>query len=105
VTRRADLPRGERTRFDEFARRQLRAATGTTIAAETYQTFLQRQPRWFQEDVLGRTKARLFREGNLPLDRFVDRAGNELSVAELARREAAAFRRAGLDPSDFGGGG
>ena len=105
VTRRADLPRGERTRFDEFARRQLRAATGTTIAAETYQSFLSRQPRWFQEDVLGRTKARLFREGNLPLDRFVDRAGNELSVAELARREAAAFRRAGLDPSDFGGGG
>lgn len=101
VTSRGDLPRGHRSSFDTFARRQLRAQTGTVPAATTYQQFLARQSAAFQDDVLGVTRGRLFRRGELTLDRFVDRSGRQYTLPELARREADAFRRAGLDPDDF----
>lgn len=99
--RRADLPRGYKTKFDEFARARVRQLTGTTPGPISYQEFLQRQPVWFQEDVLGKTKAQLFRKGGLTLDRFVDQRGKELTLGQLAKREAEAFRRAGLDPEQF----
>jgi SPP1 gp7 family putative phage head morphogenesis protein len=69
---------------------------GQVPAKTTYNEFLRRQPKSFQEEVLGTTKARLFRDGKLPLDKFVDRQGVEYTLDELRRREAAAFERAGL---------
>lgn len=99
--RRADLPRGHKGRFDQFSRDRLKVLIGRVPADTTYAQFLRRQPVAFQEDVLGRTKARLFRQGNLPLDRFVDRAGSELNLSQLASREKDAFVSAGLDPEDF----
>lgn len=74
---------------------------GTVPASTDYQTFMGRQSAAFQDEVLGRTKGRLFREGGLKLDHFVDRAGNELNLAQLAATRPEAFRRAGLDPSGF----
>lgn len=84
-----------------FKRDELDPATrasmnGQVSATETYQTWLQKQPVAFQNDVLGVSKARLFRKGGVTLDRFVDRAGRSYTLAELAKREAAAFARAGL---------
>lgn len=98
---RAGLPRGTRGAFDDFARERIRQLTGTIDAKVTYQQWLTRQSTEFQDDVLGRTRARLFRRGGLTLDRFVNRAGDEIPLAELARRDAVAFRAAGLDPEDF----
>lgn len=74
---------------------------GRVPAATSYQEFLKRQPASFQDEVLGKTKAKLFREGGLTLDQFVDRAGNELTLAQLAERKPDAFRKAGLDPEKF----
>lgn len=53
----------------------------------TYQKWLQRQPQAFQDDVLGPTKGQLFRQGNLPLTKFVDgtRARN-LTLDEIRRK-------------------
>jgi SPP1 gp7 family putative phage head morphogenesis protein len=65
-------------------------------ASETYNTWLRRQPRAFVDDVLGKKKARLYMEGKLTLDRFVDHSGKSYTLAELRRREGAAFSRAGL---------
>lgn len=101
VTRRADLPRGNKGRFDRFARTRKRQLIGRVPGKVSYQQWLERQPRAFVDDVLGQTRGRLFRQGNLPLTRFVDRAGNELPLRELAAREADAFRAAGLNPQDF----
>lgn len=101
VTSRGALPRGHRGAFDRFARGRVRELTGTTPANVNYETFLRRQSKEFQEDVLGKTKARLFRRGDLTLDKFVDRQGNELNLSELASRERQAFVDAGLDPDDF----
>ena len=74
---------------------------GRVPSATTYQDFLKRQPASFQDEVLGKTKAKLFREGGLNVDQFVDRAGNELTLSQLAERKPDAFRKAGLDPEKF----
>lgn len=74
---------------------------GQVPAKTTYQQWLSKQPAGFQEDVLGKAKAKLFREGKMPLDKFVDRRGKPLTLAELAKRDPGAFDKAGLDPSKF----
>lgn len=98
---RAGLPYGHKGRFDQFARGEVRRMTGTGPAATTYQQWLERQSKEFTDDVLGPTRSKLFRDGGLKLDKFVNRAGDELNLAQLARRHADAFRAAGLDPEDF----
>lgn len=67
-----------------------------TPEADTYQGWLKKQPASVQDDILGRSKGKLFRKGGLDLDRFVDRAGKELTLDQLRRTEAAAFEKAGL---------
>lgn len=62
----------------------------------TYDSWLRKRDKDFQDDMLGPSRAKLFRDGELTLDRFVDRNGAEYTLDELRRREAEAFRRAGL---------
>lgn len=101
VGNRASLPRGHKGAFDTFSRGRIRELTGVIDAKITYQVWLERQPSSFVVDVLGPTRAKLFRDGNLKLDRFVNRRGDELTLSQLARRDKAAFVAAGLDPQDF----
>lgn len=63
---------------------------------QTYPEWLRNQPADVQDDILGVTRAKLFRSGDLQLDRFVDRKGVTLTLPELRERDASAFRRAGL---------
>lgn len=95
------LPRGHKGRFDQYKRERVREMTGQVPGKTSYQQWLKGQSTEFQEDVLGKTKAKLFREGGLDLPKFVNRRGDELTLPQLARRDAAAFRRAGLDPDEF----
>lgn len=62
----------------------------------TYGQWLRTRPRAEVEDIMGKTKAKLFLDGNLPIEKFVNRQGEELSLAELRKRDAEAFKRAGL---------
>lgn len=62
----------------------------------TYQDWLRKQPVERQDDILGKAKGQLFRKGGLTLDRFIDRNGRELNLAELRAKNAAAFAKAGL---------
>jgi SPP1 gp7 family putative phage head morphogenesis protein len=57
----------------------------------TYGEWLRNQPRDVQDEVLGREKAKLFRKGAVPIDRFVDDRGRPLNLADIRQRE-------GLDP-------
>lgn len=68
---------------------------------ESYNDWLGRQSADVQDEVLGETRAVLFRDGGLTMQRFVDDGLRPLTLEELARREAAAFRRAGLNPDEF----
>lgn len=99
--KRADLPHGTKTQYDQFARSRIRELTGRVPAKTTYQSWLERQSASFQDDVLGKTRAQLFRKGGLKLDRFVNRAGDEIPLGQLAKSHGDAFRAAGLDPEDF----
>ncbi|MCK5131710.1 MAG: minor capsid protein [Candidatus Sabulitectum sp.] len=101
VSSRARLPRGHKMSYDQFARVTTRAMIGQVPAKVTYGQWLGRQSVEFQNDVLGPTRGKLFRKGELSLDKFVNRQGDELTLAELADKEAAAFRAAGLDPKEF----
>ena len=62
----------------------------------TYQTWLQKQSFERQKEVLGVTKAKLFRDGGLTVDRFVNNAGHTYTLDELRIRDAIAFKRAGI---------
>lgn len=104
-------PDGRRIDFEDEA-----AASGRTVkqvrddwvaknigqvpAATTYQEFLKRQSAEFQDAVLGKKKGLLFRKGELTVDNFVDRNGNELTLGQLAKTRPEAFRLAGLDPNE-----
>ena len=69
---------------------------GQVPEAETYQTWLKKKPAAFQDDVLGPTRAKLFREG-MPLDRFVDDSGKEYTLKQLRFKDASLFKKAGID--------
>src|SRR5690606_30137879 len=69
----------------------LPTAPDGTMAAEpladvSYDEWLREQPIQVQEDVLGIAKAKLFRVGELKLDRFVDYTGKELTLEQLKRQ-------------------
>jgi len=71
-----------------FARRGMdgKELDGFVPKDTTYDAWLRRQPRDFQEEVLGITKAKLFR-GGLSIDKFVNDTGREYTIDELRRRE------------------
>lgn len=80
------LPEGTRASID-----------GQVAGGTTYNDWLKKQPVEVQDEVLGPTKGKLFRDGGMSVDRFVDeRTGHVYSLDELRRRDAEAFRAAGL---------
>ncbi len=93
---RAKLPRGHKGAFDSFAQKRMRDLTGRAPAKTTYQQFLTRQTAEFQNDVLGVTRGKLFRDGGLTLDKFVDHTGKLFTLDQLAVAHAAAFKAAGV---------
>lgn len=71
----ADLP-GTRASVDGPVDRNL-----------TFGDWLRRQSPEFQDEVLGKQRGRLFREQNIPIDRFVDDQGRVLSLDQLRRMD------------------
>lgn len=69
---------------------------GKVPAEETYQTWLSKKSPEFQDEVLGPTRGKLFREG-MTLDRFVDASGHEYTLKQLKAKDATIFRQAGID--------
>ena len=69
---------------------------GPVPADTTYGEWLRRQPASFQDEVLGRAKGRLFREGGVPLDKYVDRRGSELTLKELRQTIPEVFSQLGI---------
>lgn len=59
----------------------------------TYGAWLRMQSRARQEERLGIAKARLFREGNLPIQRFSTRLGRPFTLNELRTRNPATWEQ------------
>jgi hypothetical protein len=74
-----------------------RASMDGQIAADiSYGEWLKKQPAGRQDDVLGPTRGKLLRSGELTVDRFFNDRGKYLTLDELRARDAAAFAKAGL---------
>lgn len=69
---------------------------GPIDASITQDEWLRQQPAWFVESSLGKTRAKLFLEGNLKIEKFVDMAGKPLTLDELRKIDTNAFKKAGL---------
>jgi len=69
---------------------------------ESYGTWLRKQPKSFQDEYFskfpdGERKARLFRIGKLPINKFRDDLGAEYTLKELQALNPLAFERANLE--------
>lgn len=69
---------------------------GQVSASQTYSKWLRGRGQDFQDEVLGKTKAELFRKGGLELDKFIDASGHSYTLKELRRRQPKAFADAGV---------
>lgn len=69
---------------------------GQTPASTSYADWLKKQSASRQVEVLGETRAKLMRDGKLPLERMYSQKGEYLTIAEMKERDGAAFRKAGL---------
>jgi hypothetical protein len=74
-----------------------RASMDGQVAEEvTYLSWLKKQSFDRVVEVLGPTRAKLFRDGNLPLERMYGLKGQFLTLDQLRLADAAAFAKAGL---------
>lgn len=88
---------------DEYAGRgniNKRASKDGPVDNESYYSWLNKQPKDFQDDVLGETRGKLLRSGGLSADKFaalqLDKNFKPLTLAEMKQREPLAFKKAGL---------
>lgn len=59
----------------------------------TYNQWLKKQPVDIQNEALGPRRAQLFRKGDLPISKFVNRRNRVLTLKEIEAREGDVFRR------------
>jgi len=58
---------------------------------ETYQQWLSRQSAATQDDILGPSRGKLYREGGYSVSRFVDESGQRYSLDDLRKKDADTF--------------
>lgn len=66
------------------------------VPRQTYAEWFGKQTASVQDDILGKTKGLLYRQGGMTVDRFVDNRGRVLTLDQLRRRDASAFEKAGV---------
>lgn len=70
------------------------ALTGKAPEDLSYGDWLRQQPASFHDEVLGPTRAKLFRDGGLAIEKFRDvRMTSDFTLDELRRREPEAWRK------------
>ena len=70
------------------------SAIGPVPGDVTYQDWLTGQGAAVQDEILGPTRGKLFRDGGLSLDRFVDQNGKQYTLDQLKARDAQAWDEA-----------
>lgn len=84
-------------KFREGGLEGMRASKdGPVPASRTYGGWLRDQSAEFQDTVLGKERAKLFRTGGLSLEKFTDDMGKQYSLEQLKLLEPVAFQRSGL---------
>lgn len=62
----------------------------------TYAQWFEKQPANVQREILGATRFKLYSEGGVKLDRFVDDTGKQYNLTTLRALDSAAFKKVGL---------
>ncbi len=83
-------------------RREVAKLIGKVPATTNYDTFLRNSDVPFQNNVLGPTRARLFRAGEFDVSGFVDNSGARLTLRDLYDTKPGAFQRLGIPAPDGG---
>lgn len=69
---------------------------GQIDAGTDMDKWMRSQPDWFIESSLGKTRAKLLKDGKMSIKKFTDATGQSINLDELRRLDAEAFKRAGL---------
>ena len=70
---------------------------GQTNSKTTFKQWFANQDAAFQKDYLGPTRYDLYKKGDMTIDKFVSPSGKNYTIEQLEARNAAAFKKAGLD--------
>lgn len=81
----------------DFSPKERASMDGTIPAQVTYPDWLQRQSAARQDEVLGPTRGALLRRGGLKVADMYDQKGRYLTLEELRKRSAEAFKKANID--------
>lgn len=85
---------------DEFAflsEGRTRASKDGYVSGDiTFSDWLKKQPASVQDDILGKTRADLFRANKITVDRFTDNKGKAYTLEQLRKKDAELFEKAGL---------
>lgn len=83
--------------YDGYTAPKQRASEHGVVENQTYYEWLKEQPPEYQDEVLGKTRAKLFRDGGLSLQRFkelqLDKNFTPLTLDEMKALEPTAFKR------------
>lgn len=82
--------------IEEFEPEERASMDGSVPAKTDYETWLGEQSAARQNQILGETRALLFREGGLGFDELRNARGEDLTLDELRRRYTATFKRLDL---------
>jgi hypothetical protein len=82
--------------IEEFTPSTRASMDGQVPADMTYGEWLKKQSATRQDDILGATRGKLFRDGGLPIERFATDKGKWLTLDELRQMDVEAFKRARL---------
>lgn len=76
---------------------QQRASMDGAVPADmTYAQWLKKQSASRQDEILGVTRGKLYRNGKLPLEAFSNNRGDVITLEQLRKREPQAFELAGV---------
>ncbi len=83
-------------------RREVAKLIGKVPASTNYNTFLRNSDTAFQNNVLGPTRAQLFRAGEFDVSGFVDNSGDRFTLRQLYDQKPRAFQNLGIPAPDAG---
>lgn len=69
---------------------------GQVNADTSFQKWLDRQPKQFQEEYLGKINYKLYKEGGYTLEKFIDPLGKPYTIAELRDLDQKTFKELNL---------
>ena len=82
--------------LDEIATSTRASVDGQVPADLTYGEWLRKQSAARQDEIVGPTRGALMRSGGLSFDELYTARGDYISLDDLKKKDAAAFKRAGL---------